>query len=146
MTDYMIWIWLAVFIICIILEAITFDLVSIWFALGSLVAMIVAAATDLAYYYQILIFALVSLMTLVLTRPFLKKLLKNQERSTNADDLIGKEVVVQDEISKFNPGSVKISGVIYQAILPENETDLVRSGEVVTIIAIKGNKIVVRKR
>lgn len=142
----MIWIWLAVFVVCLIIEALTLDLLSVWFSLGALVALAVAATTDLAYYHQILVFVLSSAVLLAFTRPILKKLLKNQERKTNVDGFIGKDVCVLDDISKYEAGTVKLSGIIYQAILPEGEDDLIKSGEIVSIIAIKGNKVVVRKK
>ena len=44
--DYTIWVWLAVFVITIAVEAMTQDLVSIWFAIGSIAAMITSFFVD----------------------------------------------------------------------------------------------------
>ena len=143
--EYMVWVWLAVFIITLVAEAFTFDLVSIWFSFAAIVALIVAVTTDLAYYYQIVIFICVSVVLLLLTRPLMKKLLKNQERKTNADSFIGKQVIVSSPISKYEAGTIKMNDVIYTAILPLDTDATINEGEVVEIIALNGNKVVVRK-
>lgn len=142
---YMVWIWLAVFVITLIVEAFTLDLVSIWFSLGALIGIILSLATDLAYYYEFLIFALVSLLFLVLTRPLVKKFLRNEERATNVDEFIGKDVLIVDDINKYEAGTMRINGITYTAILPEKADYSLKRGEVARIVAFKGNKAVVKK-
>lgn len=143
--QYMIWIWLAVFVIALIVEATTQDLVSVWFSLGAIVCIILSVIDGFAYYYEIIIFAVVSFALLFFTRPVVKKLLKNQERTTNVDDFIGRECIALEPITKFNNGSIKINDVIYTAILPESEDDEISVGDKVKIVTVKGNKVVVRK-
>ena len=67
------------------------------------------------------------------------------ERYTNTDEFVGKRTILEKRVSKFNAGEVKINGIIYSAILPEAETADIEQGTVVEIVALKGNKIIVRK-
>ncbi len=141
--EYMIWVWLTVFVITTIVEAATQDFVSIWFAIGSLIAM--AICYFVPFYVEIIVFAVVSLVSLALTRPLVKKLMDRTERFTNTDEFVGKKVILEKAVSKFTNGEVKINGIIYSAILPEIETEDIKEGTVVEIVALKGNKIVVKK-
>lgn len=142
---YMVWIWLAVFIITLIVEAFTLDLVSIWFSLGSLVGIILSLVTNIPYYYEILIFTIISFVFLILTRPLVVKFFRNENRATNVDEFIGKDVIIISDITKFEPGTMKINGILYTAILPEQVDYDLKKGELARIIAFKGNKAVVKK-
>ena len=141
--EYMIWIWLTVFVVTVVVEAGTQDFVSIWFAIGSLIAM--AICYFVPFYVEIIVFAVISLLSLALTRPLVKKFMDRTERFTNTDECVGKKVIVEKTISKFNDGEVKLNGITYSAILPEIETEDIEKGTVVEIVALKGNKIIVRK-
>ena len=141
--DLMVWIWLAVFVITVCVEAATQDFVSIWFAMGSLIALAICYFAP--FYVEIIVFAVISLVSLILTRPLVKKLMDRNERYTNTDEFVGKRTILEKRVSKFNAGEVKINGIIYSAILPEAETADIEQGTVVEIVALKGNKIIVRK-
>lgn len=141
---YMIWIWLAVFVGAIIIEACTQDFVSIWFAVGAIVCVCVCN-TGIPYWAEIIIFSIVSLVALFATRPLVKKLMDRTERKTNVDDYSGKLVKVISKIDKFNPGKIRINDVIYTAILREEDTDEISEDSVVEIVTLKGNKVVVKK-
>lgn len=69
----MIYAWAAAIIVFLIIEAVTTQLVTIWFALGSAAAL-VACALDVSLPIQIVIFVAVTSVTLVATRPFIKKI------------------------------------------------------------------------
>ena len=71
---YMPFVWLAVVILAAVLEASTAQLVSIWFVVGGVGALI-ASLLDAPFPLQLLIFALVTAVTLIATRPFVKKML-----------------------------------------------------------------------
>ena len=74
MEQYMVWIWLGLFIAAIILEAETQDLVSIWFSLGALIAIILSAFDNIPWYLETIVFIVVSLTAVICTRPLAKKL------------------------------------------------------------------------
>ena len=141
--EYMVWIWLAVFVLAFIIEAITQDLVSIWFGLGALVCVCISFVTP--WWVQIIVFVVVSSITLVATRPLVKKILSRTERKTNSDEFIGQKVKVITDITKFDGGEVKLNGIIYTAILKETDEETIKADSIVEVIAIKGNRLVVKK-
>lgn len=142
---YMVWVWLGLFITTVVIEAITQDLVSVWFAFGAIIALILAAFPAIPWYVQLIVFAFVSLLLLILTRPFAKRLLFNSVRYTNIDEYVGKRVKVISDITKFENGEVRINDVIYSASLLEEETETIKADEIVEIVTFRGNKVVVRK-
>lgn len=127
------------------MEAATSDLVSIWFSIGAVVSIILSLIEGVPYYVEIIVFAVLSLVLLIATRPMVKKILKNQERKTNADDLIGKTVKVMETITEDLHGTIKINDVIYTASLSNNDTDTILEGTKVKIIGINGNKVIVKR-
>ena len=141
--EYMIWIWLGIFVVTIIVEAATQDIVSIWFALGSLAALCVSFAVP--FWAEIIVFFVISSVTLIFTRPFVRRLMDRQIRKTNTDDFIGKRVKVIKDVDKYDGGEVKINGITYTAILLEDENETIPEESVVEIVTLKGNKVVVRK-
>ena len=140
---YMIWIWLAVFVVAFILEAITQDLVSVWFGLGALVCVCISGVTE--WWVQLIVFVVVSAIALIATRPIVKKILARNERKTNTDDYIGQHVKTISNVTKFDGGEVKLNGIIYTAILMEDSDEEILKDEVVEVVAIKGNRIVIKK-
>ena len=145
MENYMVWVWLGVFLFTILIEALSQDLIAIWFSLGSLISLVLSAVPNLAWYVELIVFALVSLFVMFLTRPLAKRLLLNATRYTNIDEFVGKRVSVLKEISKYENGEIKINGIVYQACLMEEEFNPIVSGEIVEIVTFKGNKVIVRK-
>lgn len=66
-------------------------------------------------------------------------------RNTNVDEFVGKRVVLQHKITKYEPGEIKVNGIEYTAILLEDSNDTIEEGSVVEIVTLKGNKVVVKK-
>ena len=141
--QYMLWVWLALFVIAFIVEASTQELVSIWFGIGSLVALCVCGFAP--FWVEFIVFSVVTVVALLLTRPLVKKLMDRNVRFTNSDENVGRLVLLEKEVTKFNPGEVRLSGIVYTAILPENSVEEISKGSVVEIVAFKGNKVVIKK-
>ena len=135
--------WLILVVAFSIIEISTFNLVTIWFASGALVAMIVSLF-NIDFVWQMWIFIIVSAVTLILTKPLIKKKLNIKKTETNADRVIGKTVIVTDDISsdKF-AGEVKVNGQTWSAV-SENE-EIIPKDSKVKIIRIEGVKLVVEK-
>lgn len=140
---YMIWVWLAVFVIAVVVEALTEDFVSIWFAAGALVTIPISYAAP--FWVQIVVFAVISVVALIFTRPLIKKMMDRTVRKTNSDDFVGQRVKVIKAIDKYNGGEVKLNGIIYTAILREEDDTAIDLGSVVEIVALKGNRVVVKQ-
>lgn len=143
MEQYMIWVWLGVFVITLFIEAITQDIVSIWFSIGALAALCISSFTEI--WVQIVVFAIISLATLILTRPVVKKIMGRGDRKTNIDEIFGKKYVVIKDITKYEAGEIKVNGIIFNAVLEEANEETITKDSIVKVIAIKGNKMVVKK-
>lgn len=139
----MLWIWIGLTVAFVIIEAATVQLVTIWFAIGS-VAGLIACAAGLEIWIQFLIFAVVSAVALAVTRPFVKKFTKGRKQPTNSDRLIGREAIVTEPISnELSKGAVKIGGLEWTARTVDGS--FAEKGERVTVLSIEGAKLLVKK-
>ena len=139
----MLWVWIGLIVVTAAIEAATVQLVTVWFAVGG-VAGLIAYAVGLEIWLQILIFALVSAVALAVTRPLVKKFTNGRKMPTNADRYIGEKAVVTEKIENdLSKGAVKIGGLEWTARSVDSETAEV--GEQVTVEAIEGAKLIVRK-
>lgn len=143
MAEFLIWIWLGIAIASAVLEFISMQMVSIWFTVGSIVAIILSLC-GVIWWAQLLTFGIVSLVLLLSLRKIcLKYLLKNDNATTNVDGLVGTTQKLVEPITKDTAGAVKISGVVWTAVA-ENDV-LIEKGESVKIERVEGNKLVVSK-
>lgn len=134
--------WLIVIIVCLVIEAITLDLVSIWFAIGGMAAFI-AANFDTGAIPQFAVFAIVSACSLAGIRPFCKKWLQVKVQATNSDRIIGKSGIVVENIDNLKEtGAVKISGLIWTARSLDNNP--IDAGNIVEVVSIEGVKVIVK--
>lgn len=136
--------WVAALVVFLIVEAVTAGLVSIWFVFGSLVALI-CAALGAAVWLQIFWFVIVSVATLVLTRPLVKRYVDSRSVATNADRSIGRAAVVTERIDNLAAaGAVKLDGVVWTARSTDDAV-AIEAGERVTVRAIEGVKLIVER-
>ena len=133
--------WVGLLILFLVLEGSTVALVSLWFAVGSLAA-IVAALLGASLGAQVGIFLGVSGVLLAVLRPFLRKYIAPSIQKTNADSLIGKCCPVTDAICNLESrGQVKIGGMVWSA-RSESGADI-PEGTVVKVRRIEGVKLIV---
>lgn len=136
--------WVVALVVFLIVEAVTSGLVSIWFVFGSLVALI-CAALGAAVWLQIFWFVIVSVATLVLTRPLVKRYVDSRSVATNADRSIGRAAVVTERIDNLAAtGAVKLDGVVWTARSTDDAV-AIETGERVTVRAIEGVKLIVER-
>lgn len=136
--------WVVALVVFLIVEAVTAGLVSIWFVFGSLVALI-CAALGAAIWLQIFWFVIVSVATLVLTRPLVKRYVDSRSVATNADRNIGRTAVVTERIDNLAAtGAVKLDGVVWTARSTDDAV-AIETGERVTVRAIEGVKLIVER-
>ena len=137
--------WIAAMIFFIIVEAVTVGLASIWFAIGSVAALICALAGG-PVWLQVVWFVAVSALTLYLTRPLVKKYVTGRAVPTNADRNIGRTAVVTEEISNIAAtGAVKVDGLDWTA-RSVNDDVTIPKGAVVVIREIRGVKLLVEPK
>ena len=133
--------WIVAVVVFTILEAITAQLVSVWFIAGSIAALI-SRWLGAPFYLQLIVFVVVSAVTLVLTRPFIKKHLKPKNEPTNADRVIGQTGVVTEKIENLSAsGLVKVDGQTWTA--RSIDDSVIDEGKQVEIKKIDGVKLIV---
>ena len=137
-------VWLAAAIILLIVEGLAPGLVSIWFALGALAAM-VSAMLGAPLWLQLVWFALVSVVSLILTRPLAKRYVNARAVRTNADMAIGQDCVVTEAIDNvLGRGAVSVGGKIWTARMSEADGKA-EKGAVLRVVRIEGVKLIVEK-
>ena len=111
-----IWIgWLVLMVVFFIVEGSSVALVSIWFAAGSLGALI-AAVLNAPLWLQITVFLSVSATLLACLRPFVKKFIQPKLTATNTDSVIGSAGYVTEDIDNLSArGQVKLGGMFWSA-------------------------------
>ena len=132
--------WLILVIVLTIVELATVNLLTVWFVISGIVAMILSFFIDDVTIVST-VFVLLGILLLFTTRPLLKKYLPTQRVRTNADRIIGMSGVVTEEIKKNSVGEVKVDGKKWSAI----SNSKIPVGSEVIIEAIDGVKAVVRK-
>lgn len=103
-------VWLVLLVLFLVLEGVTSALVSLWFCVGAVVAMVVSFVAPEAVVVQFLVFAAVSLITLLVLRPALRKAFGAKNMPTNADASIGKQAEVIVAVSPGHFGRVNLEG------------------------------------
>ena len=94
-------------------------------------------------WIQILAFAVVSLVLLLLLRPVAMKYIKPKTVTTNYDSLVGLEAKVTVDILPGKWGHVEVNGVDWSAKSKNDEA--IPAGEKVKVLAVEGAKLIVRK-
>jgi membrane protein implicated in regulation of membrane protease activity len=138
--EFFMWIWLGIFIVALFLEFATSDMVSIWFALAAVPSFILALF-NVHVVVQIVLFVVVAILLLVLTRPVVMKYFKTNEIKTNVDAVIGTTATVIAKITPDTIGLVKIRSTDWSAISHQT----IEVGEKVRILDVEGVKLIVEK-
>ena len=138
-----IYLWLAIIVIALVVEFCTNEMVSVWFAGGGLVAVILAAF-EVPWEVCIPVFLVLSFVLLLCFRKVTMKYLNRNTARVNADSAIGKEYELLSAIEFNKAGTIKINDVVWN-VTTEKQTDAISAGEIVKVVALKGNKYIVEK-
>jgi membrane protein implicated in regulation of membrane protease activity len=134
--------WLVLMLVFLVVEAVcAIHLVSIWFAAGSLVAMVVSLVGG-EIWLQITVFLAVSCVILALMWPFVRKFLNPGLKKTNIDSVIGSTglvTVAVDNVSAL--GQVKLNGMEWTA--RSTTGAVIEPGTVIRVDRIEGVKVFV---
>ena len=135
--------WIIAMVVFLVIEAVTVGIVSVWFAIGALFAM-VTAMLGANLWVHITVFLVVSAIALYFTRPLVKKFVNNKVEPTNADMLIGKECRVVETIDNLSgTGAVYVDGKTWTARTVDEE--IIPEGQLVKAERIEGVKLIVSK-
>ncbi len=132
--------WFFAFIILLGIELATVNLVSIWFAIGAVASLITTIFTD-SVFIQAMVFVVVSVVALLVTKPLIKKFKGFDVTPTNSDRVIGKVGEVTKDILKNKYGEVKVFGNVWTA----TSKDEIKVGSKVKVLSIDGVKLIVEK-
>ena len=136
----MCFLWLIIFIVLIITELLTINLVTIWFAFGALLALVVEVSFS-NIVLDIITFVITSFLLIILTKPIISRLKVKKVEATNLDMVINKIGIVTEDINQDKIGEVKVLGKRWSAY---SNTEI-KKDEKVKILSIDGVKLKVEK-
>lgn len=137
----MILVWLCVFLITLIAEIITVQLISLPFVIGSIIA-IIAAYFNIEFSYQVFIFALCSFITLIVFQVWVKKDLRMKQVKTNVDSVIGANGFV---VEAFDP-QTQIGRVVVNSVDWRARSDKTLAKDVkITVVGVRGATLIVKE-
>lgn len=136
-------VWLAIMVVCLLVEISTMGLTTLWFAGGALLAALVSIVGG-PLWLQILVFLVASIVLLIFTRPIAMKYFNKNRIKTNVDSIIGKQAIVTEAIDNIKgKGQIVADGMEWTARSVGDV--LIEEGSVVTIVEIKGVKAIVKE-
>ncbi|MDD4532254.1 MAG: NfeD family protein [Bacilli bacterium] len=142
--DYIVYVWLAVFVVTFIIEALTVDLISIWFSAAALICLVLSFIPNFPFWGEIIVFFVTSIAMIFGLKPIASKHLQRKVTKSNIDEIVGKKGIIIKEITPLHYGEVKINDIIWSALSVEEEGSIPNDTPV-EVVAVKGNKLIVQK-
>lgn len=138
------WMWLAVLLLALVVEATTDQLISIWFIPSAIISIVLDFCT-VPILWQALVFCVSAILGIV----FLRRLIMNAKRDANTktdlDTIVGEKCVVTERIDTFaGCGQAKVKGQVWSA-RGLNVDDVFETGEILHIVGIEGVKLICKK-
>ena len=131
-------IWLVLMVVFLIAEALTVATISLWFAAGALVALLVSLL-GLHVWLQVALFLVVSGGLLACLRPMVKRHFTPKLTPTNVDAIVGTRGVVTAEVDNVcAAGQVKLNGMDWSA--RSTDGSIIPAGTQVKVDRIEGVK------
>ena len=118
------------------------DFLVFWLGIGALFAAVTSIFVD-NITIQIAVFVISSILLVFLTKPFVKKFMKNSANiSTNAYSIIGKTGIVISDIDPITgKGQIKIENEVWSA--KTNNQEKIQKDALIKVDSIEGVKAVV---
>lgn len=136
------WIWVGILVATLLIEVETAGtLVSIWFSLGALVALIVFWLGG-PIILQVIMFLVVAVASLLAIRPLASNYFRGNIVPTNQDRIIGAQATLLVPITSTSWGQVKVFGSVWSAQSIDKKA--IDEGQLVEVIAIEGAKLIVK--
>lgn len=137
--NWAVYLWFGLLLAFVIAEAACpFHLVSVWFAVGALVATVISLLGG-ELWLQVIAFLVISVGLLIALWPLTKKFLKPKVTPTNVDAIIGSEGYITVAVDNFNAvGQVKLGGMEWTARSTTGEK--IDAGTLVKVDRIEGVK------
>lgn len=142
--DMTLLVWLLGIIAFVILEALTYQLVSIWFAVGALGGLI-AKMAGADFKIQMTVFLAISVIFLLALRPVSRRLIKTKAENTNVDSLIGSEILITKEVNNTEGmGEGKINGMTWS--VRSYDGTVILESETAVVEKVQGVKLIVKRK
>ena len=140
----MIVLWLVLLIVFVIVAMITVGLTSIWFAAGALVALL-ATVLGANPIIQVVLFIVVSIALLFVTRPFAHRIINSNVQRTNADSLVGEHIRILERVSNTDQtGRAVVRGQEW-TVRAEDDKEVLEEGNMAEVVSISGVKLIVKR-
>ena len=144
MGNYQAIFWLILTVALAVIELATLGLITIWFAIGSAVAMLVALLGG-NIWAQLISFIIVSTVILVTVRPIASKHFNRNIKKTNIDAIIGRKLIAKTDIDNIKgTGKVDMDGSTWLAV-SSIDNIVIPAGEEVKVVAVQGAKLIVER-
>lgn len=137
------WIWSAIIIITLIIELFSSDIDAIWISVGG-AASLALSIFDVHLAIQLSIFVATSIILLFTIGKWIKKRSLTKHLSANSDSLIGKEILVIEDVNEFNKGSGVINDIVWTISCQAGIS--IKKGKHAIIVAIDENHLVVTSK
>ena len=136
-------VWLILCGVFLLIEIFTVSFLMFWPGIGAFLAFITSLITD-NEVIQIAVFVISTTLMIIFMKPLVKKFFKNNDNTKmNYSSLIGKTGIVVKDIDTINSiGQVKVNGELWSAF---TEDENIKSGSTVSVLAIEGVKLKVKK-
>ena len=136
-------VWLILCGVFLLIEIFTVSFLMFWPGIGAFLAFITSLITD-NEVTQIAVFVISTTLMIIFMKPLVKKFFKNNDNTKmNNSSLIGKTGIVVKDIDTINSiGQVKVNGELWSAF---TEDENIKSGSTVSVLAIEGVKLKVKK-
>lgn len=139
--------WAAAFLFFIVIEVGTMALTTIWFAGGALAGLI-ACLLGAGIELQLVVFAAVSFILLILTRPLALRYVNRKVKRTNTEGLIGSRARITETVDNAaGTGTAVLDGKEWTAralrqgeIIPEGDMAIVRKIQGVKLLVESDNR------
>jgi membrane protein implicated in regulation of membrane protease activity len=132
--------WLLIIGVLAVIEAMTVNLVTIWFIASALVSLVLSFF-NVKPIIQVAVFVILGVALLVTTRKPLQNLVNKTKTRTNADRILDMEGIVTEDITPTKSGEVKVDGKRWTAIADKE----IKKGSTVKILKIEGVKLIVEE-
>ncbi len=139
-----VYLWLIILIVCLVAEAATTQLITIWFAAGCIGALL-AVTLGFGTTVQFAVFLIASFAMLLVLRPLLRGALRTRQDKTNADRILDQTAIVIETIdNQHGTGQIRLMGQIWTARNIEKDV-MIPEGETVVVRDISGVKAMVER-
>lgn len=136
-------VWLAAFVVLIVVEAITLGLTTIWMAFAALIAA-AAAALGAPMWAQFVLFVVMSVVLFLFTRPIAMKYFNKNREKTNVESMIGRRAIVTEDIDNLHgSGQAAVDGMQWSARTASDEAKIA-AGTEVEVLEVRGVRLIVR--